>query len=65
MKVVIAEKPSVAKDLARVLGATTRHDGWFGGNGYGISWAFGHLVRLIDPNGTTTDVTDCGWDHGS
>ena len=46
MKLVIAEKPSVATTYAKVLGATNRHDGYFEGNGYLISWCVGHLVGL-------------------
>ena len=49
MKVVIAEKPSVAMDLAKVLGATQRNDGYVAGNGYAVTWALGHLVTLSDP----------------
>ncbi len=49
--VVIAEKPSVARDLARVLGATTRGDGVITGNGYVVTWAIGHLVGLEEPEG--------------
>jgi DNA topoisomerase III len=48
MKVVIAEKPSVAREYARVLGATIRKDGYLEGNGYQVTWAIGHLVRLAD-----------------
>ena len=46
MKLVIAEKPSVATTYAKVLGAINRHDGYFEGNGYLISWCVGHLVGL-------------------
>jgi len=49
MKVVLAEKPSVARDLAAYLGAGTRHDGYFEGHGYQVSWALGHLVELKEP----------------
>lgn len=49
MKVVLAEKPSVAKDIARVLGATHRENGYLEGNGYQVTWAFGHLVALCNP----------------
>ena len=49
MKLCIAEKPSVAKDLAEILGAKIRHDGYFEGNGYCITWTFGHLCSLKDP----------------
>ena len=49
MKLCIAEKPSVAKDLATILGAKVRHDGYFEGNGYLVSWTFGHLCTLKEP----------------
>ncbi|NBV92022.1 MAG: DNA topoisomerase III [Flavobacteriia bacterium] len=49
MKLCIAEKPSVARDLAEVLGAKTRKDGYFEGNGYWVTWTFGHLCSLKDP----------------
>lgn len=49
MKLCIAEKPSVARDLAKVLGAKTRKDGYFEGNGYWVTWTFGHLCSLKDP----------------
>ncbi len=49
MKVVIAEKPSVARDLAKVFGKTTRKDGYIEGPGYSFTWAFGHLVQLASP----------------
>jgi DNA topoisomerase-3 len=49
MKLCIAEKPSVAKDLAEILGAKTRHDGYFEGNDYCVTWTFGHLCSLKDP----------------
>lgn len=49
MKLCIAEKPSVAKDLANILGANTRHDGYFEGNEYLVSWTFGHLCTLKEP----------------
>ena len=48
MKVVLAEKPSVARELARILGAQTRRDGWLEGNGYQVTWAIGHLIGLAD-----------------
>ena len=48
MKLVIAEKPSVAMALASVLGARTRIDGYVEGNGYIVSWCVGHLVGLCD-----------------
>lgn len=49
MKVVIAEKPSVARDLARVMGAKEVKDGYITGNGYAFTYAFGHLVQLCTP----------------
>lgn len=50
MIVCIAEKPSVARDIAAVLGATARHDGYLEGNGYQVTWTFGHLCRLLEPH---------------
>lgn len=50
MKLCIAEKPSVAKDIAEVLGASQRHDGYFEGNGYQVTWTFGHLCTLKEPH---------------
>jgi DNA topoisomerase-3 len=50
MIVCIAEKPSVAKDLAEILGAKTRRDGYFEGNGYQVTWTFGHLCTLKEPH---------------
>lgn len=50
MKVCIAEKPSVAKDIARILGANEPHDGYMEGNGYQVTWTFGHLCELKEPN---------------
>ena len=49
MIVCIAEKPSVARDIARVLGATQHHDGYLEGNGYRVTWTFGHLCELKYP----------------
>ena len=49
MKVILAEKPSVARELAKVFGATTRKDGYIEGKGYTFTWAFGHLVNLAGP----------------
>lgn len=46
---VIAEKPSVARDIARVLGAKTKRDGWLEGGGYRVGWAVGHLLELAEP----------------
>ena len=60
MIVCIAEKPSVAKDIARILGATNSHQGYMEGNGYQVTWTFGHLCTLKEPN----DYTDM-WKHWS
>ena len=49
MKLVLAEKPSVAKSIAKVIGATKRCDGYLEGNGYVVSWCVGHLVELANP----------------
>ncbi|HNX53573.1 MAG TPA: DNA topoisomerase III, partial [Pontiellaceae bacterium] len=49
MKVVIAEKPSVARELAAVLNITTKKNGYIEGRGCAITWAFGHLVALQEP----------------
>lgn len=53
MIVCIAEKPSVARDIARVLGATASHDGYMEGNGYQVTWTFGHLCCLKEPEDYT------------
>ena len=53
MIVCIAEKPSVAKDIARILGATASHDGYMEGNGYQVTWTFGHLCELKMPEDYT------------
>jgi len=50
MNVVVAEKPSVARDLAKVLGANQRHNGYMEGNGWRITWALGHLATLKTPD---------------
>ena len=50
MILCIAEKPSVGRDIARVLGANTQRDGFMEGNGYCVSWTFGHLCALLDPH---------------
>ncbi|MGX5683148.1 DNA topoisomerase [Chryseobacterium cucumeris] len=49
MKAVLAEKPSVAREIAMVLGATEKKDGYLTGNGYAVTWAFGHLITLGMP----------------
>ena len=53
MIVCIAEKPSVAKDIARIIGATTSRDGFMEGNGYQVTWTFGHLCTLKEPHDYT------------
>lgn len=50
MKVCIAEKPSVAREIAEILGARTRREGYIEGNGYQVSWTFGHLCTLKEPH---------------
>lgn len=60
MIVCIAEKPSVAKDIARILGATASHNGYMEGNGFQVTWTFGHLCTLKEPN----DYTE-HWKHWS
>jgi DNA topoisomerase-3 len=54
MKLCVTEKPSVARDIAALLGANDRHDGYYEGNGYYVSWTFGHLCELKEPH----DYTD-------
>lgn len=49
MKLVLAEKPSVAMSLSKVIGANQRGDGYMEGNGYFVSWCVGHLVELSQP----------------
>src|SRR5512147_3216467 len=49
MRVVLAEKPSVARELASFLGAGSRRDGYFEGRGYQVTWALGHLATLKEP----------------
>lgn len=55
MKVCIAEKPSVAKEIAQILGANSRKDGYFEGNGYRVTWTFGHLCTLNEPDDYTSE----------
>ncbi|MGV8812484.1 MAG: DNA topoisomerase 3 [Gelidibacter sp.] len=50
MKVCIAEKPSVAREIAIILGANSKHDGYYEGNGYAVTYTFGHLCTLMEPN---------------
>lgn len=63
MKLCITEKPSVAADIAKILGATVRRDGYYEGNGYNVTWTFGHLCTLKEP----ADYTDTWrrWSLGS
>ncbi len=58
MKVIIAEKPSVAREIARVFGATTKKDGYIEGKGFTFTWAFGHLLQLASPQ----EYGYYGWD---
>ena len=53
MIVCIAEKPSVARDIARIIGATTQREGYMEGNGYQVTWTFGHLCTLKEPHDYT------------
>ena len=53
MIVCIAEKPSVAKDIARIIGANSARDGYMEGNGYQVTWTFGHLCELKEPDDYT------------
>ena len=53
MKVCIAEKPSVARDIAKIIGATQARDGYMEGNGYQVTWTFGHLCTLKEPHDYT------------
>jgi DNA topoisomerase-3 len=55
VKLCIAEKPSVGKEIARIVGATNRRDGFYEGNGYLISWTFGHLCTLKAPDDYSDD----------
>ena len=50
MKVCIAEKPSVAREIASILGANSKRDGYYEGNGYAVTYTFGHLCTLFEPN---------------
>ncbi|WP_137404052.1 type IA DNA topoisomerase [Echinicola rosea] len=60
MKVCIAEKPSVAREIAQVIGAKSRKDGYFEGNGYQVTWTFGHFCSLYPPE--DYDPTWKRWD---
>lgn len=61
MKTVIAEKPSVAREIASLLGASDKKDGYLTGNGYFVTWAFGHLIGL----GMPEDYGISGFDKAS
>ena len=63
MIVCIAEKPSVAKEIADVLGARTRREGYLEGNGYQVTWTFGHLCTLKEPHDYTSQWKN--WSLGS
>lgn len=54
MKVCIAEKPSVAREIAAILGTTSKKDGYMEGNGYAVTWAFGHLIEPAMPEACAT-----------
>ena len=62
MRLVIAEKPSVAQSIAAVLGAKSRHDGYLEGGGYIVSWCFGHLAELADA--AVYNADDAKWHAG-
>jgi len=63
MVVCVAEKPSVGAYIANVLGAREKHDGYFEGNGYQVTWTFGHLCALLDPQEYTDQWK--GWNLSS
>src|ERR1035438_7765216 len=60
---VLAEKPSVARDIARVLGANTKGDGFLHGNGYVVTWAIGHLAALAQPHEIQSEWKQWRRDH--
>ena len=62
MKLVIAEKPSVAQSLATVIGATVRKDGYLEGNGWRVSWCVGHLAGLADADVYNPDYAKWRYD---
>ena len=55
MIVCIAEKPSVGREIAQILGARSRRDGYYEGNGYAVTWTFGHFCTLKTPDDYTPD----------
>ena len=65
MKLVLAEKPSVAQSIAKVLGAAKREDGYLEGNGYVVSWCVGHLVELAQPEAYDAKYSKWAYSKGS
>lgn len=63
MKVCIAEKPSVAREIAAILGANTKKDGYLEGNGYQVTWTYGHLCTLKEPHDYHPEWK--GWNYSS
>lgn len=63
MKVCIAEKPSVAREIAAILGANTKKDGYLEGNGYQVTWTYGHLCTLKEPHDYHLEWK--GWNYSS
>ena len=63
MKLCIAEKPSVAREIAAILGANTKKDGYLEGNGYQVTWTYGHLCTLKEPHDYFPEWK--GWNYGS
>ena len=63
MKLCIAEKPSVAREIAAILGANTKKDGYLEGNGYQVTWTYGHLCTLKEPHDYLSEWK--GWNYGS
>ena len=60
MELVIAEKPSVALSIAKVIGAKNKKDGYYEGNGYKVSWCVGHLIQMANPD--SYDEKYAKWD---
>ena len=65
MKLVLAEKPSVAQSIAKVLSAAKREDGYLEGNGYVVSWYVGHLVELAQPEAYDAKYSKWAYSKGS
>lgn len=63
MRLVLAEKPSVAKNIADALKVKTKKDGYYEGNNYIITWAFGHLVQLYDAKDYDSKMTSWKMDN--